>query len=188
MTIHTWLNRAAAKLMRAAPFSDASRGSALIGLMAGLAPDSIQEQVRQALRASMATDGVTPADVLVHLLWDFRLLGYRTEAYSDTIARIRDEWATHERGGTVSGVVLELERAGYPGCVVHERDPDDNAFRIGVPGVTEVAPVYGAGSLTYGGFVYGMTLTGITAADIAEVARVTKHWKNARRYAGVGAP
>lgn len=186
--IHTWLNRAAARLMRAAPFNDAGRGSALIGLLAGLAPDSIQEQARQALRASMAHDGLTPVDVLVYLLWDFRLIGYRGETYSQTIARIADEWATHQRGGTPYGVEYELTRAGFSGCVVHERDPDDNAFRIGVPGVSEVAPVYGAGSLTYGSFVYGMTLTGITAEDVAEVARVTKHWKNARRYAGVGAP
>lgn len=188
--VNTWLRRVAERY-RSAPFARPDgAGATLIGYLAGLVPDALDETCLQAVRMSIPHRGASPPAVLPFLLRAFGLPAYEGETYAQAFDRLEDAWPTHARAGTPQGLTIELNRLPGVSGYVYEIGPTTPSVATGdfwaaVDGVIDSGPAYGAP--TYGGFIYGRS--GITRADDARIRACMLYWRGARaRYRGVRAP
>jgi hypothetical protein len=190
MTVNTWLRRVAEKY-RSAPFANPNgAGATLIGYLAGLVPDALDETCLQAVRMALPNRGVSPPSALPFLLRAFGLPTYEGETYAQTFARLEDVWPTHARAGTPGGLTIELNRLPGVSGYIYEISSEEPTYSTGdfwamVDGVVDGEVLYGAP--TYGGFLYGRS--GITLADEARIRACMLYWRSGRsRYRGVREP
>lgn len=187
--VNTWLKRVAEKY-RSAPFAQPDgAGATLIGYLAGLVPDALDETCLEAARMYIPRRGVSPPAALPYLLRMFGLPTYEGETYAQAFDRLEDAWPTHARAGTPEGLTIELNRLPGVSGYVYEITTEDPSTALAdfwalVDGVSDGLVFYGSPGLDYGTFVYGRS--GITRADDARIRACMLYWRGARsRYRGV---
>ncbi len=188
--VNTWLRRVAEKY-RSAPFARPDgAGATLIGYLAGLVPDALDETCLDAARMYIPRRGVSPPAALPYLLRMFGLPTYEGETYAQSFDRLEDAWPTHARAGTPEGLNIELNRLPGVSGYVYEITTEDPTtpladFWAMVTGVEDGVVAYDG--QPYGSFVYGRY--GITPADDARIRACMLYWRGARsRYRGVREP
>lgn len=185
--LNTWLRRVAEKY-RSAQFADPNgAGATLIGYLAGLVPDALDETCLEAVQMYIPRRGISPPSALPYLLRMFGLPAYEGETYAQAFDRLEDAWLTHARAGTPEGLTIELNRLPGVAGYVYEMAPIS-------PSSTEfwaamTSPAVSNGLVTYSGQAYGSFIygrSGISRADDARIRACMLYWRGARvRYRGV---